>query len=155
MDGIRISQRFAMVWGVITFVLLLIFGRPLAAVFNDNTEVIGTIVLYLTLVPISYGFFGVLQLSNTALNTLNRPLHAGALMALRMFVVYVPLAYAGSRLFGVGGIFGAAAVANVVTGVAAYFWLRRVVSGLATVEPMANARPPASAPVSTVKPVTN
>lgn len=154
-DGIRISQQFAMVWGVATFALLILFARPLAVLFNDSPDVIGTIVLYLTFVPISYGFFGVLQLSNTALNTLNRPLHAGALMALRMFVVYVPLAYAGSRLFGIQGIFGAAVIANIVAGAAAYLWLRRVLSGLDTAASSAVRRSPSSASVSAAKPAPN
>lgn len=142
-DGIRISQGFAMAWGAITFVLLLIIARPLAAVFNDDPGVIDTIVLYMALVPISYGLFGVLHLSNTALNTLNRPLHAGALMILRMFVLYVPLAYAGSRILGMPGVFAAAAIANIVAGVAAYLWLRHVQGGL-SVAPPAVGRPVAS-----------
>ena len=143
-DGIRISQQFAMVWGAATFAALLLFARPLGALFNDSPDVINAIVLYLTIVPVSYGLFGVLHLSNTALNTLNRPLHAGALMALRMFVVYVPLAYAGSRLFGIQGIFGAAAIANVTAGVAAYLWLRRVLSTLDSAP--ASTRPAAGRP---------
>jgi putative MATE family efflux protein len=152
--GIRISQQFAIVWGVATFALLFLFARPVAGVFNDNPDVIGATVLYLTLVPVSYGLFGVLQLSNIALNTLNRPLHAGALMALRMFVIYVPLAYAGSRLFGIQGVFGAATVANMVAGLAAYLWLRRTLSGLSRAAPVAGVQRVAPG-VSTVKPASN
>ncbi len=132
----------------------MLFARPLASVFNDDPAVINTIVLYLTVVPISYGLFGVLQLSNTALNTLNRPLHAGALMVLRMFVVYVPLAYAGSRIMGIQGVFGAAAIANIVAGVAAYFWLRRVLGGLSAA-PSSTGREPATVRPSAAKAAIN
>ena len=154
-EGIRLSQQFAIVWGVVTFAALLFFGRPVAAVFNDDADVIHTIVLFLTIVPISYGLFGVLQLSNTALNTLNRPLHAVGLMVLRMFVLYVPLAYAGSRLIGIQGIFAAATVANIVAGIAAYFLLRHVLSGLSDTAPAMGARRPRNEAVATVKPVSS
>lgn len=48
---------------------------------------------------------------------------------LRLFVLYVPLVFAGSALFGLQGIFGAAASANDVAGIAAYLWLRRILAG--------------------------
>ena len=153
-EAIRLSQGFALVWGALTFLALMLFARPLASVFNDDPAVINTIVLYLTVVPISYGLFGVLQLSNTALNTLNRPLHAGALMVLRMFVVYVPLAYAGSRIMGIQGVFGAAAIANIVAGVAAYFWLRRVLGRLSAA-PSSTGREPATVRPSAAKAAIN
>ena len=44
-------------------------------------------------------------------------------MVLRMFIVYVPLAYIGTRLMGISGIFLAATAANIIAGAAAYFWL--------------------------------
>lgn len=153
--GIRTSQQFALIWGAITFVLLLVIARPLAALFNDDPRVINTIVLYLSLVPVSYGLFSVLQLSNVALNTLNRPLHAAALMVLRMFVLYVPLALAGSRLFGMQGIFGAAVVANAVAGIAAYLWLRRVLNSVDAAAVSGGAPAPVRAPVSAAKPAIN
>jgi hypothetical protein len=51
-----------------------------------------------------------------------------------MFVLYVPLALLGSRLFGLRGIFGAAAIANLVTAAASFIWIRRVVTIAKTVE---------------------
>ncbi len=70
---------------------------------------------------------------------------AGALMALRMFIVYVPLAYLGSRYMGIAGIFLAATAANIIAGGAAYIWLRRVLSGLGEYVPVAGRKYPAGA----------
>jgi Na+-driven multidrug efflux pump len=67
-------------------------------------------------------------LVRTALNVLNRPFQAAALTVIQMFVLYIPLAYIGSYLFGVPGIFVAAAAANVIAGIVAYIWLRRVLA---------------------------
>ena len=52
--------------------------------------------------------------------------HAATLVLIQMFVLYIPLAFLGSHLFGLTGIFGAAAVANVTAGCLAFFWVRRV-----------------------------
>ena len=153
-EGVRLSQAFAMIWGAVAFVALIFFAHPLAALFNDDVAVVGTIVLYLTVIPISYGAFGVLQLSNTALNVLNRPLHAAALMVLRMFVLYVPIAYASSRWFGMQGVFGAATIANIVAGLAAFVWLRRVLSGL-TEAPVPAGRLPAAVPTASAEPAAD
>jgi Na+-driven multidrug efflux pump len=62
------------------------------------------------------------------LNVLNKPLHASALTIIQMFVLYVPLAYAGSYLFGLVGVFSAAAIANIIAGLAAHLWLKRVLA---------------------------
>jgi putative MATE family efflux protein len=153
-EGIRLSQGFAMIWGAVTFVALIFFAHPLAALFNDDAAVVGAIVLYLTLIPISYGAFGVLQLSNTALNILNRPLHAAALMVLRMFVLYVPVAYASSRWFGIEGVFGAATIANIVAGLAAFVWLRHVLSELPEA-PVPAGRRPAPVPAASAEPAAD
>ena len=46
----------------------------------------------------------------------------------RMFVVYIPMAMIGSAMFGYVGVFGATAIANVVVGIAALIWNRRVLA---------------------------
>jgi putative MATE family efflux protein len=127
--GVKYSHRFAMGWGAMMLLLLATAAEPIASLFNDNPVVISTIVTYLWLVPLGYGLLGMLMLSNVTLNVLNKPLHASALMVTQMFVLYIPLAYTGSYLFGVPGIFGAAATANVTAGLIAYLWLRKVLAG--------------------------
>ncbi len=134
-EAVRLSQGFSMLWGVFACVLLFVVARPLASVFSDVPAVTDVTVLFLRIVPVSYGLFGVLMLSNTVLNTLNRPLHAGALMVLRMFMIYVPLAYIGSYFIGISGIFLAATAANVVAGIAAFLWLRRVLANVGEYAP--------------------
>jgi putative MATE family efflux protein len=124
--GIRLSQSFAMGWGVFVLAVFLLFARPLAGFFNDDPRVIQTITTFLWIVPVSYGFQGVLMLSSSALNVLNKPFHAAALNILRIFVIYIPVALLASSMFGAAGIFGALAFANVVAGIAAFVLLRRV-----------------------------
>lgn len=127
--SVREVQRFSVLWGAALFVVLAALGRYVALLFNDDATVVATLVDYLRIVPLSYGLLGILMLVNAALNALNRPLQSALLTLLRLFGLYVPLAFAGSALFGLRGIFGAAAVANVLAGVAAYLWLRQTLAG--------------------------
>jgi len=48
-----------------------------------------------------------MMVSNSSLNVLHRPLHATAIAFIQMFVMFIPLAFLGSELFGIIGIFGA------------------------------------------------
>jgi Na+-driven multidrug efflux pump len=127
--SVRYAQRFALFWGALLFILLAVFGRSVALIFNDDAVVVATLIDYLRIVPLSYGLLGVLMLANAVLNALNRPLQSALLTVLRLFALYIPLAVVGSVLFGLLGIFGAAAIANGLAGVAAFFWLRSILTG--------------------------
>jgi len=118
--GRKYTNSFSMAWGAAMLVLLAIAARPFATIFSDNPEVIKTVILYLTIVPVSIGYQGVFLLSTTSLNVLNRPLHAAALAVMQMFVLYIPLAYAGSYLFGLAGVFSAIAVTYFIAGMSAH-----------------------------------
>jgi Na+-driven multidrug efflux pump len=62
---------------------------------------------------------------NAAFNGLGNPMPGVMISVTRILVLYVPLAFAGRALFGIAGIFGAYAVANILSGVLGYFWARR------------------------------
>jgi Na+-driven multidrug efflux pump len=68
---------------------------------------------------------------------------AVVLSLLRMVVLWVPLAYLGSELFGLAGIFWAGFVANILGGTAAWIWFTRRLSRLSRqvwgVEPSTSA----------------
>jgi len=121
--GIKRSIQFSLVWGVMMYLLLVLAARPIASMFNDNQLVISTIILYLWIVPITYGLRGIFVISTTVLNVLNRPLHAAILTIIQMFVLLIPLVFAGSYLFGLRGIFGGLALTYLIAGFAAYFVL--------------------------------
>jgi hypothetical protein len=60
------------------------------------------------------------------MNVLNRPLHAAGLTIAQMFVVYIPLAYAGSLILGIPGVFAALAFVYIMGGIASHLLLRRI-----------------------------
>lgn len=125
LTGITYSQRFSMGWGLVMFILLALFGRPIASLFNSDSVVISTAAIYFWIVPIGYGAQGGLRLSTTALSVLNRPLQSALMTFMQAFFLYIPFAYLGSLVFGVKGIFSAAAGSYIIAAVVAYFLLKR------------------------------
>lgn len=123
--GIRLSNRFAVVWGVGMFALLAFPARYIVSIFNDNPDVIRTASLYLRIVPIGYGLQGVFIISTSTMNVLKKPIHAASMTVLEMFVLMIPLALLGSSLFGIAGVFGAIPIAYLVTGLVSCLLLGR------------------------------
>ena len=123
------SYLFCLGWGLLMTVLLAAGASFIVPLFNKDPEVIAIATTYLRIVPISYGAAGIIQVSNSAFNALGRPIPAVIITVLRMFVLYIPLAYLISLWWGATGIFIAATVSNVVVGIGAYCWTRRACIG--------------------------
>jgi putative MATE family efflux protein len=115
-NGKKIGQIFSLVIGGFAAILLALFARPLALVFNDNPIVADTVVLYLRIVPIAYGLSGILQISSTILNVFRKPYHASGLMGLQVLIVYIPLAFVGHYFFGQTGVFLSLAISYIIAG---------------------------------------
>lgn len=80
----------------------------------------------LFVVPLSYGAWGILMMTSAIFNSLAKPISSTIMSIVRMFVIYVPLAYLGEFLFGYPGIFGAVFAANCLMGIFGFSWNRKV-----------------------------
>lgn len=127
--GLGQSFLFCLGWGGLMALVLGLGGRSLSALFNNDPAVVTVAAQYLWLVPISYGAAGIIQVASAAFNAMGKPIPSITLTIARMFVLYIPLAYVGSRIAGPVGIFVAALVANLAIGLAAYGWSRRICYG--------------------------
>ena len=124
-QALRQSYLFCLGWGVLMAILLAAGASLIVPLFNSNTEVIAIAKTYLAIVPISYGGAGIIQVANSAFNALGKPIPAVIMTVLRMFVLYIPLAYLGSNWLGTSGIFIAATVSNILVSVVAWQWSHR------------------------------
>ncbi len=125
--ALRSSFLFCMGFGLLAALLLALLRNPVAAIFSKDPEVLRMTALYLLIVPVSYGTYGVVMQVNAVFNALDRPMRAVLVSTVRMVALYLPLAWLGSRLYGVGGIFAGAALANLVTGAVGWWWSNRSV----------------------------
>lgn len=125
---IKYSNRFSVISGLGTFILLLFLARPIASAFTDNPFVISTAALYLFIVPIGYGLQGVFMLSTAALNVLKKPVQSMGITIAAIFVLLIPLVYLGSRFFGLKGLFIGIVLSYLIIGIVSNFILKRVLN---------------------------
>jgi len=123
-EALRLCVLFCLALGALIAVALALLAEPLARLFSDDAEVVRVTTLYLRIVPISYGTAGIIMVVNAAFNGIGKPLPAVAISVARTLVLYVPLAWAASRLIGVPGIFAAACLSDLLSGIIAFAWFR-------------------------------
>ncbi|WP_317933004.1 MATE family efflux transporter [Halioxenophilus sp. WMMB6] len=124
-QALAASSRFSLVYGLVCALLLWLCGGLISKAFTDSARVISIAATYLAIVPLSYGLQGISMAANSSFNGLGKPLPGAAISALRVLVIFVPLALLGKYWFGLVGIFVAVALANSLAGIIGYFWLRQ------------------------------
>ncbi|MEO1184124.1 MAG: MATE family efflux transporter, partial [Cyanobacteria bacterium J06636_27] len=129
--ALQLSSVFCIVWGLLGAVILAVSAPTLVTFFNQNPDVVRIASQYLWIVPISYAGAGIILVSSSAFNALGKPIPSVVMTIVRMFVLYIPLAYFGGQLYGVNGIFAAACISNFIVGIGAYLWNQRTCSAKA------------------------
>ena len=69
----------------------------------------------------AYGLRGIMIITNSVLNVIKKPYAGAAVIFTQIFILYVPLALLGSKLFGLKGIFFAAFLSYVIAGILSLF----------------------------------
>jgi len=134
--SLRLVALFCMGAGLVIAVLLAFAAGYLPTLFSQNPDVTDVTRLFLWIAPVSYGAYGVVMVMNAAFNGLGRPMPAVYISATRMILLYLPLAIIGRQLYGIAGIFGAYAAANLLSGLLSYLWARRTAHNLFSVSDM-------------------
>jgi Na+-driven multidrug efflux pump len=124
-QSLRLCAVFCMAIGLAIALLLALASGFLPTLFSQNPDVYNVTRLFLWIAPISYGAYGVVMVMNAAFNGLGKPMPAVYISATRMIVLYLPMAVLGRQWFGIAGIFGAYAAANLLSGLLSYVWARR------------------------------
>lgn len=123
--ALRFGVKFSLIWGGIAFIILYLLSGIIAPIFNDDQAVIAVIVLFLHIIPISYGMYGISTLANSMFNALGKPLQASLVIILNLFVFVLPLAYLGSKVYELKGTFIGIAVGHAAVGIIAYLMIRK------------------------------
>lgn len=128
------ALKFSIVWGIVVFIVLILFASNIASVFTNNAEVVEITRKYFYIVGASYGFQGLVMLSTASFNGANRPFPSTFFSAVRMLILYVPLAWIGAKFIGINGVFWAGFTANVVVGILAFWFLHRTINKIRIAE---------------------
>ena len=141
-----LCSAFCILSGLVIAALLAAMSGVLPGLFSDSDSVKGVTALFLWLVPISYGTYGMVMVMNASFNGLGHPMPAVYISVGRIVALYVPLALIGSHFFGVAGIFAGYAIANIISGIGAYAWARGTVRSRCTEGGHVEARPVTDTP---------
>jgi putative MATE family efflux protein len=124
--ALKISFRFASIWGVGSAILLWFLATPIAGLFSEDPQVIESASIYLQVMPITYIFLAIIMISSSTANGMGNPLPSLIMSFLRLIVVYIPLALTLVYFFNLLGIYLAGAIANIIVGIGAYVWIKRI-----------------------------
>ena len=129
-EGIKVSVKLSSVVSIFTVIILFWLGGALSSLFVNEkvnaveaAEVIKVSATYLKIVPLSYVFMVLLNISGSIFNVLRKPLSAAAFTVLQMFGLYVPLALIAQKYFGLSHIFIALGVSYLIAGILSYIWM--------------------------------
>jgi Na+-driven multidrug efflux pump len=115
-------MRFALLFQLAIYALTWLLAPRLAALFSDHPQVVRLVVLYLQLVPIGYGFQGMVMLLAAALNGVRASRISLLFNGVRLFVFLLPAAWLGGKLGGEQGIYLGILLANLAAGGLAWYY---------------------------------
>ena len=120
------AMHFAILFQLLIFIAMVPLSVPLASLFSRDTTVQDQLWHYLLVVPASYGLQAVCMLLISALNALHKTVNALIWNLLRLFGFLLPSAWVGSLYYGTEGLFIGISIANVIGGICAYLYARRL-----------------------------
>ena len=124
-QSLRLCAVFCVLSGLAIAAMLALGSGFLPGLFSDNPAVTDVTRLFLWIAPIGYGAYGIVMVVNAAFNGLGNPMPGVVISVTRIVALYLPLAFLGKALYGIPGIFGAYAIANIGSGVLGYVWAKR------------------------------
>ncbi len=125
--ALRLCMLFCVASGLALAALLALSAAWLPTLFSDSESVVRIATLFLWIAPLGYGAYGMVMVMNASFNGLGYPMPGVGISVGRIALLYVPLAFAGMWFYDAAGIFAAYAIANIVSGIVAYEWAKRVV----------------------------
>lgn len=125
--AINSSVMMALVWSGFMAFALSNFGDMIMPLFNGDPKVVSVGVLYFQIVPISFGFLGMRLIASASYNAIGKPFSSTMLVSFNLIVLYLPLLYFGSKLYGMKGVFYAGAISNLIAGIVSFYLIRSTI----------------------------
>src|SRR6056297_677157 len=113
--GLALKQAwmFSVFYGLLLAAGVTLFADQIAGLFSEGSGARAYTAQYLRVVSWSIMGYGILVITNAAMNARSKAAYSLGLSLARIFAVYVPLAWVGMWLFEYWGILFAAVAANV------------------------------------------
>jgi len=121
----RISTRFALLYSVVAFLLLLPTAKFMSGWFSSDPLIIHLSAVYLIIAVTGHAGVYLSMWLSQMLNVIGKPRPVLGINLSRVFLFIMPLSLLGSRLAGFTGLVTGIAVGNLLAGALAYFVTRR------------------------------
>ncbi|NCC51285.1 MAG: MATE family efflux transporter [Spartobacteria bacterium] len=121
----RKTNIFSILYSIVFLVAAWLGAGYIAGFFSDDPAVTVIIARYMKIAFIGSCFIHIVVHTGFAFNAVAHPLAATALMGSRLLLFMLPLAFLGSHLFGLYGIFWGVVLANTLAGLLAITWFSR------------------------------
>lgn len=121
-DALFLSMRFSIIFQILVFIMMVPISVPLSHLFSQEEQVRELLWHYLLIVPLSYGFQGIVMMLVSGLNSMHQPLKAFGWNFMRLFMFTLPGAWIGSRYYDIEGLFIGMAIGTTLGGISAYIY---------------------------------
>lgn len=122
----RISNRFALIYSAVVFLILIPLAGPLSRLFSNDGTVVRLSVMYLLIAATGHAGLYISMWMGQLINVIGKPRPVMVIAFTRVFLFVIPLCLLGSRLFGFPGLVGGIALGNLLSGTQAQWMARRV-----------------------------
>ena len=125
-EAMHWAGGFSVIYGLVIAAALVAASGTIAGLFSDDPAVVREFTAYLRIAAWGYAGYGLLIVSNGALNAVDKAGWALGQSFFRVFLVMLPVAWLLRPSWGSDAIYTAELAANLVGGIVAILIVRRV-----------------------------
>ena len=120
------SLWFCLLWGALSCIVLALFARSITGVFTQDPAIAQVSRHFLYIVPVSFFGWGMVMMLASTLNAMAKPLYSTVISALRMLVLFFPLATLLMWWLGTNGVFWALSLSNILAALLGWLIVKRL-----------------------------
>ena len=120
------SLGFCLLWGGLSCIVLALFARSITGLFTHDPTIFQVSRHFLYIVPVSFFGWGTVMMLASTLNAMAKPLHSTAISALRMLILFFPLAIFLMWWLGAKGVFVALSLSNILAAFLGWLIVKRL-----------------------------
>ena len=120
------SLWFCLLWGALSCIVLALFARSITGLFTHDPTIAQVSRHFLYIVPVSFFGWGTVMMLASTLNAMAKPLYSTAISALRMLILFFPLATFLMWWLGANGVFVALSLSNILAALLGWLIVKRL-----------------------------
>ena len=124
-EAFQVSFKICAFWAAGTGIVLFLLSGFIAKLFSNDPAVQQVTQLFLSIVPFTTVGYGIVITASAGFNALGRPLPGMFMTFGRSLILIAIGVWVGGYLYGTTGIILALALANIISGLLVFLWVRQ------------------------------